>query len=69
MSLDYMTPNDPLAGQRVAQALAAGLDMQRGLLGSAAALFEAAARDPREAQLLSRQIADTLRAVASLLPD
>ena len=68
MRLEYMIPGDPLAGQRVAQILAEGLQMDLRMLGGYATLFEGAARDARQAQVLSRQIADTLRAVASMLP-
>lgn len=68
MTQDHFTPRDLLAGQRVGQALAAGLDMEPALISNAADLFEAATRDPGEAYRLSRQISDTLRLIASLVP-
>jgi len=63
------TPRDLLAGQRIAQALAVGLEMDRALLANAAQLFDDAARSPHEAYKLNRQIADTLRVILSMLPD
>lgn len=64
-----LTPWDPLAGQVIAQLLAEGLDMDAVRLSSAAAVFEAASRDPDEACNLSRQVADTLHVVLSMIAD
>lgn len=69
MAQELFTPRDLLAGQRAAQALAAGLEMDRALLTNAAQLFDDAARSPYEAYRLNRQIADTLRLILSMLPD
>ena len=68
-----MTPNEfsphyPLAGQRIAQAIAASLEMDLALLANAAQLFECGARDGAEAQRLCRQVGDTLRTIVSLVP-
>jgi len=64
-----LTPLDPLAGQVIAQLLAESLEMDAGRLSSAAALFDAVSQDPDEARNLSRQVADTLHVVLSMIAD